>query len=216
MPATATSTVFAPSELVLLFGDRFVGEGSFTRGREELLTGAGTVAQADLAREVLTLALLAMEHSGEIRIFRETRKALLGLVKREAVVAEATGSRAAWPAGSLEGELRETINGSRPEVSDVVYRWLGNDMGSPEKFVLDRVKRGMVGRGLVHREERRTLKVFVSHADSLPEATRALLASQSPGVLLELAGGAGRGEVVELIRKQVTRALNQRTESPND
>lgn len=206
------STAFAPSELVLLFGDRFVGEGSFTRGKEELLTGAGTVAQSDLAREVLTLALLAMEHSGEIRIVRETRKALLGLMKRETVVAEATGSRAAWPAGSLEGELRETINGSRPEVSEVVYRWLQCDMESPEKHILDRVKRGMVGRGLVQREERRTLRVFVSHADSLPDATRSLLATESPDTLLGLA----RGEVAELVRKQVSRALVQRTESSND
>jgi hypothetical protein len=203
------STAFAPSERVLLFGDRFVGEGSFTRGKEELLTGAGTVAHDDLAREVLTLALLAMEHSGEIRIFRETRKALLGLMKRETVVAEATGSRAAWPAGSLEGELRETINGSRPEVSEVVSRWLGNDMESPERFVLDRVKRGLVARGLVHREEKRTLKLFVSHTDSLPDATRALLAAESPDTLLGLA----RNERVELIRQQVTRALVQRTES---
>jgi hypothetical protein len=207
-----SASAFAPSELVLLFGDRFVGEGSFTRGKEELLTGAGTVAQDDLAREVLTLALLAMEHSGEIRIVRQTRKALLGLMKRETVVAEATGSRAAWPAGSLEGELRETINGSRPEVSEVVHRWLESDMVSPEKHILDRVKRGMVGRGLVQREERRTLKVFVSHADSLPDATRALLAAESPDTLLGLA----RGEVAELVRKQVSRALVQRTESSND
>lgn len=211
MPRTATpSTTFAPSELVLLFGDRFVGEGSFTRGKEELLTGAGVVAQNDLAREVLALALLAMEQCGEIRVFLETRKALLGLVKREVLVAEATGSRAAWPAGSLEGELRETINGSRSEVFAVVHRWLGNDMASPERFVLDRVKRGMVGRGLVHREEKRTMKVFVSHADSLPPATRALLADESPDALLALAGG---GAVVDLLRKQVARALARRTES---
>lgn len=209
----APSTTFAPSELVLLFGDRFVGEGSFTRGKEELLTGAGAVAQSDLAREVLALALLAMEHSGEIRIFMETRKALLGLVKREVLVAEATGSRAAWPAGSLEGELRETINGSRSEIAEVVHRWLGNDMENPDRFVLDRVKRGMVGRGLVHREEKRTMKVFVSHADSLPAATRALLAGEAPDTLLALAGGDGRGEVVDLLRKQVSRALARRTES---
>jgi hypothetical protein len=210
---TAPSTSFAPSELVLLFGDRFVGEGSWTRGSEPLLSGGGAVARADLAREVLTLALLAMEQSGEIRVFVETRRALLGLVRREVVVAEATGSRAAWPAGSLEGELRETINGSRSEVWEVVHRWLGSDMRSPEGFVLDRVKRGLVARGLVQREETRSMKLFVSHTDSLPEATRALLAGVSPDALLELGRG---GERVERLRKQVMSALARRTENAHD
>jgi hypothetical protein len=204
---------FSPSELVLLLGERFAGAGSFTQGKEELLTGAATVAQNELAREVLTVALLAMEHAGEIRIANEKRKALLGLTTRQALVAEATGSRAAWPAGSLEGELRETIDGSRSEVYDVVYRWLGNDMDSPERHVLDRVKRGLVGRGLVHREEKRTLKIFVSHDDSLPDATRSLIAAESPDMLLGLLRAPGRAEMVDLIRKQVTKALDRRTES---
>jgi hypothetical protein len=209
---TATTTCFAPSEMALLFGDRFAGAGSFTQGKEELLAG-GTAAQHELAREVIVVALLGMEHSGEIRIVQEPRKALLGLMTRQAVVAEATGSRAAWPAGSLEGELRETINGSRSEVSEVVCRWLGSDMHSPEKHVLDRVKRGLVGRGLVHREEKRTMKIFTSHSDSLPDATRELLARESPDELLGLLRADGRGELVELVRKQVAKALAQRTES---
>jgi hypothetical protein len=205
-------STFAPSELVLLLGDRFAGAGSFTQGKEELLTGGATVALNELAREVLTGALLAMEHAGEIRIAVEKRKALLGLTTRQALVAESTGSRAAWPAGCLESDLRETIAASRSEVYDVVYGWLGNDMASPERHVLDRVKRGLVGRGLVKREEKRTLKVFVSHNDTLPDATRSLLAAESPDALLGLLRAPGRGEVVELIRKQVAKALNRRTE----
>jgi hypothetical protein len=212
MLGTATTTSFAPSEMALLFGDRFAGPGSFTQGKEELLTG-GTAAQHELAREVIVAALLGMEHSGEIRIVQEPRKALLGLMTRQAVVAEATGSRAAWPAGSLEGELRETINGSRSEVSEVVCRWLGSDMNSPEKHVLDRVRRGLAGRGLVHREEKRAMKIFTSHSDSLPDATRELLARESPDELLGLLRAGGRGDLVELVRKQVAKALAQRTES---
>ncbi|HEY0155022.1 MAG TPA: hypothetical protein VGB92_23630 [Longimicrobium sp.] len=206
------SVSFSPSELVLLLGDHFAGAGSFTQGKEELLTGAATVSQNELAREVLTVALLAMEHAGEIRIADEKRKALLGLTTRQALVVEATGSRATWPAGSVEGELRDTIAASRSEVYDVVYRWLGNDMDSPERHVLDRVKRGLVGRGLVQREEKRTLKIFVSHDDTLPDATRSLLAAESPDALLGLLRAPGRAEVVELIRKQVTKALNRRTD----
>jgi hypothetical protein len=206
------SDSFSPSELVLLLGEHFAGAGNFTQGKEELLTGAATVSQNELAREVLTVALLAMEQAGEIRIINEKRKAMLGLTTRQALVAEATGSRAAWPAGSLEGELRDTIATSRSEVYDVVYRWLGNDMDSPERHVLDRVKRGLVGRGLVQREEKRTLKIFVSHDDSLPDATRSLLAAESPDALLGLLRAPGRAEVVELIRKQVTKALNRRTD----
>ncbi|HEX8359536.1 MAG TPA: hypothetical protein VF613_05490 [Longimicrobium sp.] len=211
-----SNTTFAPSELVLLLGDRFAGPGSFTQGKEELLAGSGTVAQNELAQNVLVVALLAMEQAGEIRIAQEKKKALLGLMTRQTVVAEATGSRAAWPAGSLEGELRETINGSRPEVWDVVARWLGNDMRSPEGYVLDRVKRGLVGRGLVQREEKRTMKIFTSHSDSLPDATRTLLAGQSPDALLRLLKDGARGETVDLLRKQVAKALNLRTESSND
>jgi hypothetical protein len=207
------NTTFAPSELVLLFGDRFAGAGSFTQGKEELLTGTGTVARNELAQSVLAVALLAMEEVGEIRMTQEKRKALLGLTSKQTVVAEATGSRAAWPAGSLEGELRETINGSRPEVWEVVSRWIGTDMKSPESYVLDRVKRGLVGRGLVQREEKRTMKIFVSHTDSLPDATRSLLAGESPDALVGLARGGARGEMVDILRKQVSKALNLRTES---
>ncbi len=191
---------------MLLFGDRFAGGGGFLGGSEELLTGAGAVAQDELAAAVLTVALLAMEQAGEIRLVHQRQKALLGLRTREVVVAEPTGSRAAWPAGSVEGELREALKGARAPVADVVHRWFGTDMRSPGRHLLERVRRGLVARGLVQPQETRT--------DLLPDATRAMLEGESPQPLLDLLAAPGeRGVLCSLLRTQVAGALGRRTES---
>ncbi|HEX8429656.1 MAG TPA: hypothetical protein VF625_00155 [Longimicrobium sp.] len=211
-----TSTTFAPSELVLLHGARFAGPASLTQGKEELLAG-GSVGANSLAESLLAVTLLAMEDAGAIRLVHEARKTLFGLMTKKSVAVEATGAGPAFPAGTLEAELLATIRKGRAEVGDVIYEWMGTDHKWPRAVVLEQVRNGLVGRGLVHRQEKRTLKIIVTHTDTLPDSTRQLLDAHPPAPLLALIDAArARDDLFPTLEKRIRAGLNLRQESDND
>jgi hypothetical protein len=209
-------STFTPSELVLLHGARFAGPASLTQGKEELLTG-GTVAANALAESLLAVTLLAMEEAGAIRLAHEARKTLFGLMTKKSVAAEATGAGPAFPAGTLEAGLLATIRKGRAEVGDVIYAWMETDRKWPRAVVLEHVKEGLVERGLVRRVEKRTLKIIVTHTDTLPDSTRQLLDAHPPAPLLALIEAArGRGDLFPTLEKRIRAGLNLRQESDDD
>lgn len=210
----STTSTFAPSELVLLFGDRFAGPGSAAKGKEELLTGAGTVATNDLGENVLVAAFLALEEAGLLRLEQRTRKALFGLLKSQTVFAVPTGTGHAWSAGSIEARLLAAVGRGETEVEDVVYAFFGDDQGWPRAWVLEQVKEGLLDRGLLGREEVKKMKIFTSTRYTLPEPTREMLRGESAdGVqaLLRAAEGRGPGFLAAL-RKRIGAGLSRRTE----
>lgn len=216
MAETSTpSTTFAPSELVLLFGDRFAGPGTRTKGKEELLSGAAVVAADDLAGSVLLVALLSLEQAGLIRLEARVRKSLFGLVKRPTVFAVATGAGRIWPAGSIEPRLLAALAGGEADVSDVVYRFFGEDHPSPGTGLLTMAKVALVDRGLLERGVVTKLKILTTVTFRLPDATRELLRGESPDAALALLRAAeGRGpEFLATLRKRVSNAFARRTES---
>jgi hypothetical protein len=209
-------STFTPSELVLLHGARFAGPASLTQGKEELLTG-GTVGANALAESLLAVTLLAMEEAGAIRLAHEARKTLFGLMTKKTVAAEATGAGPTFPAGTLEAGLLATIRKGRAEVGDVIHAWMETDRKWPRAVVLEHVKQGLVERGLVRREEKRTLKIIVTHTDTLPDSTRQLLDAHPPAPLLALIEAArGRGDLFPTLEKRIRAGLNLRQESDDD
>lgn len=212
---STTSTTFAPSELVLLFGDRFAGPGGRSKGKEELLSGSGVVAPGDLAESVLLVGLLALEQAGLIRLEPRIKKSLFGLIKRPTVFAVATGAGRTWPVGSIEPRLLAALGGGEADVSDVVYRFFGEDHPSPSGGLLTMVKVALVDRGLLEREVTKKLKIITTVTFRLPDSTRELLRSESPDAALALLRAAeGRGaEFMATLRKRIDNGLGRRIES---
>lgn len=215
---SVSTTTFTPSELVLLLGERFAGPGSMGKGKEELLTGAGTVATNDLGETVVLVALLALEQAGQIRLEPRTKKVLFGLMNRQTMVAVPTGRTQPWPAGTVEQRLLAAVGPAETTVSDMVYHILDSDVAWPRQQVLEEIKTGLAQRGLVAREEVKKLKIFTSYKFTLPEATREMLGSGSdePAQALLRAAGQRDAEFMKLLRKQIDTGLDLRTESRSD
>lgn len=212
---TTAATTFAPSELVLLFGDRFAGPATMTTGKEELLSGTGTVAADDVAESVLLVALLSLEQAGLVRLEPRVKKSLFGLVKRPTVFAVATGAGRTWPVGSIEPRLLAALAGGEADVSDVVYRFFGEDHSSPGAGLLTMVKVALVDRGLLEREVVTKLKIITTVTFRLPDTTREMLRGESPDAALALLRAAKeRGpDFLATLRKRVSNGLTRRVES---
>jgi hypothetical protein len=203
--------LLTPTELVVLLGDRFVGAGSMTKGKYDLLSGAGTVALNPLAEALLQVAFLSLEADGHLRLAHRAGKAMFGLVKTNAVTAERTGAER--PAGALEAQLLDALDGmdGPAEVDAVVYHWFGQDLAWPHQFVPPAVVGGLVARGLVAEgEERGLLRKKKTYA--LTPAGQAALAaaSEAPAQAL-LAAAEARAPLAEHLLREVKQGLRRRT-----
>lgn len=207
--------MLTPSDLVFLAGDRFADAPRRFRVACSLPGGASADA-ASLAEAVTAAALLALELDGRIRLTREPKKELLGLRKTHTVRAERVAGADAPPAHSLEASLLDAVGGGRDEVDRVVYRWFRADETVPATVLLDRVRDGLVVRGLVERVETRTKQLLwtrtaVSYA--LPEATRSALTGDAADALLALlADAGGRPELRETLRVEIKQGFDQRVD----
>lgn len=163
---------FAPSELVLLFGDRFAPEGGVLATRDEVLTSGVKVHAQKLMDAAVGAAVWAVHGSGAARLeVRETR-AVFGLMKKRHVhLVPGTGSPP-FPAGSLEAYLAGSA-AAAPRLQDVLQAYIAAEVTDPPARVLALMKAGLAERGLLAREERTTLKVFTTVSYTLPPETRA-------------------------------------------
>lgn len=216
--AAPPQTQLAPSEVVLLHGDRFAGEAGMLATKEELLTRDAKVSADQLAESILAAVLLANEAAGCLRLEAREKKVLFGLMKRRTLYADRGDRVAAWPEGSLEAQLRGAFRGDSTEVDDLLYDLLREDVPSPALEVMLRVKGGLAGRGVLERVEVKRLKVFTTYEYRLPERTTELLRTEPAepvrGLLDECQ--RSRPEVWQLLKKHVGSALSRRREVDND
>jgi len=140
-----------------------------------------TIIEATLAT-----ALLANEESGAIRLEVVPTYKFFGLWSVTTLVAARTGNVAKWPAGSLEANIYRVI--PRPpaaELSETIYRWLGEDSCKPWELAVESVKNKMVARGLIQKAVERVQRKFLiftwvstkTHY-LLPERTQAVIERQ--------------------------------------
>lgn len=209
----AGSIRLTPSEIVLLHGDRFAGEAGMLRGKTELLTAARKVSTDQLAEAALAAMVLGSEQAGGVRLEARTRKVLFGLMSRQTLYVEAAGG-AAPPAGTLEAGFRARLGTGPKEVDDVIYEMLERDTSYPADDVLDSVRAGLFGRGLLERDEVRKLKLFFSYVYRLAAGTPDLLREQPADPVRRLLDECERSrpEVWKLLKKHVAAALSRRTE----
>ena len=211
--AGAGAARLTPSETVLLHGDRFAGEAGMLRGKTELLTAEKKVSTDQLAEAALAAAVLGSEQAGAIRLEARTKKVLFGLMSRQTLYAEAAGG-AAPPQGTLEAFFLAALGTGPREVDDVVYEMLETDTDYPAETVLDRVRLGLFGRGLLERDEVRKLKFFTTYRYRLAPAAAELLRGQPADPVRRLLDEAerGRAAVWQLLRKHIGSALARRKE----
>src|SRR5215470_16258339 len=125
-----SSTTLAPSEIVLVHGDRFAEAKrpiAFFTGRTTLLDGRSCVSSKQLVANMIKAALLAHEQAGGIRLEIEG----VGNQHPDAatsLVIVSTGKLADWPRATLEARL---LLNERRSVADVVFDWLGEDSRYP-------------------------------------------------------------------------------------
>jgi hypothetical protein len=168
----AAPLVLTPSERVLIFGDRFSTPAGMLGYGEVVLTSGNKVDADRLAQNVFAAAFLANEQAGAIGLELRQGKAMFGLMKTEKLHAVPGQRQVGWPQGSLEAVIAQSVQ-QHPKVDDLVGGILGQKSSSPAQRICGMVKAGLARRGVLHAEEKKTLKVFTSVTYTLPPDARA-------------------------------------------
>ncbi len=212
---------FAPSELVLLNGDRFARKSR--TGNVKLPKNGASVSAGDLGMVMLAAAMLTSEKSNAIRLDVRKKKALLGLRKVDTLFAEPLDDLGEWPDNSLERQIWKIseqlrAENNKHEVENVINRWLGRDSNSPWHLVVDQVQAGLADRGALARIQERQMKVLKTTSYKMTLSTAQLAAEQPISPIMDLLEEcqSNRPKVWLLLMKQIRSAIDSRTEFYSD
>lgn len=163
--------MFAPSELVILFGDRFAPEAGMLISKEEILTSGAKVNSEKLMNAAMKAGLYAVHRAGAARLQLREGSAMFGLRKTQTVFLLQGSGFAPFPAGSFESYLLEAAVLER-DLADVLAAYIGEEVSNPPQRALGLMKRGMSERGMLEAEMRKTMLVFTTIDYVLPPDTR--------------------------------------------
>jgi hypothetical protein len=209
-----TAPAFAPSELVILFGDRFVPEAGMLETKEEVLTSGVKVGSQALMEAAMKAALYAVHRSGAARLDVRAGKAMFGLMNTTKVFLLPGSGTASFPAGTLESALVEAA-ALEQEVVDVLSHFIGEEVSNPPQRALGLMKRGMSERGLLEAQMKTTMMVFTTIDYVLPAATRAAAQAQPLEPVQQLLREAEQREpeLDRAVQKAIDAARVRMTES---
>ncbi|MGD2048831.1 MAG: hypothetical protein PVH03_05025 [Chloroflexota bacterium] len=220
MPATTMNlgvAKLAPSELVLLNGDRFAGKSRI--GNVKLPQNGATVSAGDLGQIILAAALLACEKASVIRLEVRKKKTLLGLRKVDALFVEPLTKKDNWPKHSFESEIyslavRLKNEKGNNEVENIIYEWLGENSGSPWQRAVELVQSGLADRGALARIQERRMKVLKTTSYKMTVSTARQAAEQPLDPIIRLLEECQhiRPYVWQLLISGMKSAMNSRTE----
>jgi hypothetical protein len=211
---SAAVSTFAPSELVLLFGDRFTPEAGLLASKEEVLTSGVKVNAQKLMDAAVGAAFWAVHRSGAATLELRQGSKLFGLMKTQKLHVVRGSAPSTFPAGSLESVIVEASE-QEPAVQGILESYIGSEVADPPVRVLGLMKAGLSGRDLLQAEERKTLKVFTTVAYTLPESTRAAAAREPLGPVQALLRDAEQRdpELFKAVQKAIDGARVMMTES---
>lgn len=161
----------APSEVVLLHGERFAERRSLFSEREVDVGLPHTeerVSAHQLGRVLIATAMLACEAGNTIELQVRERRRLLGFRHRQVLYVDPIPLRTvprAWPERSLESQIRPLAESLAPrghnQVWDLVYHLLEPaGRGDPWEEVVLLVESGLRVRGLLGLAEERHTRLF--------------------------------------------------------
>lgn len=180
-----TAPTFAPSELVILFGDRFAPEAGLLASKEEILTSGVKVNSEKLMNAAIKAALYAVHRSGAAKLQVRAGKALFGLMNTQKLFLLQGPGTASFPAGSLEAYLLEQAV-LETEAENVLKAFIGEEVSNPPQRALGLMKRGLSERGMLEAEMKKSLLVFATIDYVLPAATRMAAEAESLEPVLQL------------------------------
>jgi hypothetical protein len=180
-----TAPTFAPSELVILFGDRFAPEAGLLASKEEILTSGVKVSSEKLMNAAIKAALYTVHRSGAAKLQVRAGKALFGLMNTQKLFLLQGPGTASFPTGSLEAYLLEQAV-LETEVEDVLKAFIEEEVSNPPQRALGLMKRGLSERGLLEAEMKKSLLVFATIDYVLPAATRMAAEAESVEPVLQL------------------------------
>jgi hypothetical protein len=217
MPTPEAAVRLTPSEEALFHADQLVPKGSMLKGKEDALLAEGSVAVKPLAELMFSVAILALEKAGTVRLQHVQRKAMFGLLKKQVVEVHRAGAAAPFPTGTIEALLARQVPASGAiDAVDLVYHFFTRDMQWPQQLVLDVAKSGLGERGLLKLENTKKMLVFTTVKATVPDEVRAALAGRAPDAVRALVKDAeGRGELWKHLQAQVQSGLARRTEAPD-
>lgn len=215
--ANATALTFAPSELVLLNGERFSPEAGMMTGKEELLTTGAKVNSEKLMDAAVLAAVWALVEAGTVRLETRKGKALFGLIKTEKTHLVRGSGGNPFPPRTMETFLAEQA-GTEPRLDEALAAYIGAETTDVPGRVLGIIKAGLGERNLLDVETKKVLKVFSTVAYSLPASTRELLSREPVQPILDRAARAEQTqpELNRAIFKAIGTATAQMTPSQND
>jgi hypothetical protein len=215
MSTSEAAVTLAPSEEALFHADQLVPKGSVLKGKEDALLAEGSVAVKPLAELLLSVAILALEQAGTVRLEHVTKRSLFGLLKRQVVEVHRAGPAAPFPKGTLEELLsRHLPAGGGITTGDLIYAFFPEDSRFPQQVVIGAAKTALGERGLLTLEKQKKLMIFVSTRASVPPEVKAALQGRAPDAARALVKAAeGRGELWKHLTHGVEHGLLRRTES---
>ncbi len=200
------------SESVLIAPSRFAGPAGFTTGTHVALDGSGKIDARTLVESAVMAALLSLEQAGALTLVREAKTELLGLHKTHAVLAGRVHGGPPPAAGTSEAGLLAAVPEVPIEVDRVVAHWLVVDMYDPDAVVLERIRDGLVRRGLVERTEIKTKTWIFTRTTVAFTLTDAARAADIEALHALVADAGGRPEFAATLRTEVRQGLTARTE----
>jgi hypothetical protein len=207
------ATTLAPSELVVLFGDRFTPEAGMLASKEEVLTSGARVNSEKLMNAAVAAAVWAAHRAGAVRLEMRQGKALFGLVKTQKLHVAPGSGASPFPAHTLESAIVQAAQ-SAPALQALLQGWIGTEVTDVPARVLGMIKDGMAQRGLLEREQRKTMMVFTTTAYTLPDATKAAAERASLDAVQSLLRDAEREpELAKAVQKDIDGARVMMTES---
>jgi hypothetical protein len=214
---TTAAATLTPSEVVVLHGEQFAGEGGLLRANEVLLLSGAKVRADQLAEAALAALVLANEQAGHLRLALEKKKVFFGLFKREALMAY-PATPGAWPARSAEWAISQSVQERPKEVDDLLSQFISEQTSNGSGQALAQVKAGMAARGVLEVEEKKVLKVFTTSTFVASDSTRAMAAAARPDEVKELLGACERQrpEVWKALMADVRGAIDRMTETDTD
>jgi len=212
---------FAPSELVLLNGDRFARKSR--TGNVKLPKNGASVSAGDLGMVMLAAAMLTSEKSHAIRLDVRQKKTLLGLIKVDTLFSEPLDDLKKWPENSLERQIWKIseqlrAENNKHEVDNVIKKWLGRNSNSPWHLVVDQVQASLADRGALARIQERRMAVLKTTGYKMTISTAQLAAEQPISPIMDLLEECQRSRpyIWQLLMKKIKSAIDSRTEYHSD
>ena len=170
---------FTPSELVVLFGEKFAEEGGMLAAREEALVSRMKVSAEKMAQAALAASLLANERIGAVRLEHRRGKALFGLMDTEKLHVVLGDYESAWPDGTLEATVALLAHGG-PTIAELFQSALGAESHNAGQQVCAMVKAGLAGGDLMDGAERKMLGLITVPQFVLRDEVRRIAMAESP------------------------------------